>query len=118
MNLRGIISQRLVRKKTGGRVAALEIMLNQGYIKELIGKGEVKELKKIMAENVQNGMQTFDQALLKLVMEDQIDEETALGEADNQGDLKLQLKQAKISGSGGKDGGLKSVDTSKLSLGA
>jgi twitching motility protein PilU len=117
LNLRGIISQRLVRKKDGGRVAALEIMLNQGYIKELIGKGEVKELKKIMAENVQNGMQTFDQALLKLVVNGEIDEETALGEADNVGDLKLQLKQARITGSGGAEGGLKSVDTSKLSLG-
>ena len=102
---------------SGGRVAALEIMLNQGYIKELIGKGEVKELKKIMAENEQNGMQTFDQALLKLVMKGDIDEETALGEADNQGDLKLQLKQARIAG-GDTGGGLKSVDTSKLSLGA
>ena len=44
LNLRGIISQRLVRKEGGGRAAALEIMLNQGYIKELISKGEVKEL--------------------------------------------------------------------------
>ena len=67
LNLRGIVSQRLVRKIGGGRAAALEILLNQGYIKELIGKGEVKELKKIMEDNVQAGMQTFDQALLKLV---------------------------------------------------
>jgi len=116
LNLRGIISQRLVKKKDGTRAAALEILLNQGYIKELIGKGDVKELKKIMEDNVQAGMQTFDQALLKLFQEGQISEETALGEADNVGDLKLKMKQANLTG-GGAGGGLKSVDTSKLSLG-
>jgi twitching motility protein PilU len=115
LNLRGIISQRLVKKIDGGRAAALEILLNQGYIKELIGKGDVKELKKIMEQNVQVGMQTFDQALLKLFSEGQISEETALGEADNVGDLKLKMKQANVGD--GKGGGLKSVDTSKLSLG-
>ena len=115
LNLRGIISQRLVRKEGGGRAAALEIMLNTGYIKELIGKGDVKELKKIMEENAHLGMQTFDQALLALYRDKQITEETALGEADNAGDLKMKIKQEQISGAG--QGGLKSVDTSKLSLG-
>ncbi len=115
LNLKGIVSQRLVKKTEGGRAAALEIMLNQGYIKELIAKGEVKELKKIMEQNVQVGMQTFDQALLKLYLNGEISEETALGEADNQGDLKLKMKTA--AAADGKGGGLKSVDTSKLSLG-
>lgn len=117
LNLRGIISQRLVAKKEGGRAAALEIMLNQGYIKELIGKGEIKELKKVMEDNVHNGMQTFDQALLKLFQEGTITEETALGEADNVGDLKLKIKQSNIATGGKSGGGLKDVDTSKLSLG-
>jgi twitching motility protein PilU len=115
-NLKGIISQRLVPKISGGRAAAIEIMLNIGYIKELIAKGEVKELKKMMEENAHNGMQTFDQALQKLVKEGAITEETALAEADNVGDLKLKLKQANVGAAGG-GGGLKSVDTSKLSLG-
>lgn len=114
LNLRGIISQRLVRKEAGGRSAALEILLNQGYIKELIGKGEVKELKSVMAENEHNGMQTFDQALLKLWQAGDISEETAIGEADNAGDLQLKMKQAKIATGDG--GGLADVDTSKLSL--
>ena len=114
LNLRGIVSQRLLRKVGGGRVAALEIMLNQGYIKELIGKGEVKELKKIMEENVANGMQTFDQALYTLVLNGSIEEDTALAEADSPGDLKLKIKQGAAAGDG--EGGLKSVDTSKLSL--
>jgi len=112
LNLRGIVSQRLLRKTGGGRCAALEIMLNQGYIKELIAKGEVKELKKIIEDNVHNGMQSFDQALLKLVQDGQIDPDTALAEADSPGDLKLKLKQATT----GDGGGLGSVDTSKLSL--
>jgi twitching motility protein PilU len=115
LNLRGIISQRLVHKEGGGRAAALEIMLNSGYIKELIGKGEVKELKKVMEENAQMGMQTFDQALLKLYRDKQISEETAIAEADNAGDLKMKIKQEQIAGGGA--GGLKAVDTSKLSLG-
>jgi twitching motility protein PilU len=115
-NLRGIVSQRLVPKIGGGRAAALEIMLNMGYIKELIAKGEIKELKKMMEENAHNGMQTFDQALQKLVKEGLITEETALAEADNVGDLKLKLKQAAVA-AGGQGAGLKSVDTSKLSLG-
>lgn len=114
LNLRGIISQRLIRKESGGRAAALEILLNQGYIKELISKGEVKELKSVMAENEHNGMQTFDQALFKLWQAGDIAEETAIGEADNAGDLKLTIKQAKISS--GEGGGLSDVDTSKLSL--
>ncbi len=114
LNLRGIVSQRLVRKESGGRAAALEILLNQGYIKEMIGKGEVKELKLVMAENEPSGMQTFDQALLKLWKAGDISEETAIGEADNAGDLKLKMKQESIAG--GEGGGLQEVDTSKLSL--
>ena len=115
LNLRGIISQRLVPKSGGGRAAALEILLNQGYVKELISKGDVKELKKIMEDNEANGMQTFDQALLKLFKEGSIDEETAMAEADNVGDLKLKMKQADVTG--GKGGGLKDMDTSNFSLG-
>ncbi len=115
LNLRGIISQRLVPKIGGGRCAALEILLNQGYIKDLIAKGEVKEVKKIMEESVHLGMQTFDQALLNLFKSGQISEDTALAEADNAGDLKMKIKQEQIAG-GGK-GGLKDMDTSKLSLG-
>jgi twitching motility protein PilU len=115
LNLRGIISQRLVPKVGGGRTAALEILLNQGYIKELIARGEVKDIKKIMDESVHLGMQTFDGALLKLFKAGEITEETALAEADNAGDLKLKIKQEQMTTTG--TGGLKGMDTSKLSLG-
>ncbi|MBF0306582.1 MAG: PilT/PilU family type 4a pilus ATPase [Alphaproteobacteria bacterium] len=113
LNLRGILSQRLVRTKTGGRAAALEILLNQGLIKELIRKGDIKEIKPVMAENAEQGMQTFDQALIKLWREGQIDEEVAQAEADNPSDMKLKLQQEKI---GSTSQGLKNVDTSKLSF--
>lgn len=115
MNLRAIISQRLVHKAGGGRCAAIEILLNQGLIKDLIRKGEVKEIKKVMAENAHNGMQTFDQALIALFLDGKISEDTALAEADNPSDLKLAIQQKKLATSGG-EAGLAAVDTSKLSL--
>ncbi len=112
LNLKGILSQRLVRTRTGGRRATLEILLNQGLIKELIRKGEVKEIKPIMAENTESGMQTFDQALFTLWKEGEIDDDIALAEADSPGDLKMRMQREKLGGGEG----LKAVDTSKLSL--
>ena len=113
LNLRGILSQRLVRTKKGGRTAALEIMLNQGLIRDLIRKGEVKEIKPIIAQNNEQGMQTFDQALFTLWADEEIDEDIALAEADSPGDLRLMIQRKKLGGGEG----LKAVDTSKLSLG-
>jgi twitching motility protein PilU len=112
LNLRGILSQRLVRTKAGGRVAALEILLNQGLIKDLIRKGEVKEIKAIMAQNNEQGMQTFDQAMFLLWQRGEIEQDTALAEADSPGDLRLLMQRETMGGGEG----LKSVDTSKLSL--
>jgi twitching motility protein PilU len=112
LNLKAIISQRLVPKIGGGRTAAIEIMLNQGLIKELIRKGEVQEIKPIMAQNRDQGMQTFDQCLRDMVSTGVIAEETALAEADNASDLKLSILQEKL---GGVEG-LKGVDTSGLEL--
>ena len=112
LNLRGILSQRLVRTKAGGRTAALEILLNQGLIKDLVRKGEVKEIKAIMAQNQEQGMQTFDQALFTLWHNGEIEEDVALAEADSPGDLRLMMQREKLGGAEG----LKSVDTSKLSL--
>jgi len=113
LNLRGILSQRLVRTKTGGRTAALEIMLNQGLIRDLIRKGEVKEIKPIMAQNTEQGMQTFDQALYRLWEADEVEEDVAMAEADSPGDLRILMQRKKLGGGEG----LKAVDTSKLSLG-
>ena len=98
MNLRAIISQRLIPKKNGGRAVAVEILLNSARVSELIMQGNVQELKTTMAKSTREGMQTFDQALHILVQKDQIDEETALRFADSPNDLKLRMKG--IGGSG------------------
>ena len=113
LNLRGILSQRLVRTKSGGRTAALEILLNEGLIKDLVRKGDVKEIKPVMAENNERGMQTFDQALFTLWQDGEIEEEIAIAEADSPGDLKMLMQREKLGGGEG----LKGIDTSRLSLG-
>jgi twitching motility protein PilU len=110
LNLRAVISQRLVPTLQGKRTVALEIMLNQGQIRDLVAKGEVKDIKPAMAAADQ-GMQTFDQSLYRLVRAQAISEEVALAEADSPTDLRLMLQQTKLG-----TAGLASVDTSKLSL--
>jgi twitching motility protein PilU len=93
MNLRGILSQRLVANMRGTRSAVVEILLNDGLVKELIQQGRVKEIRDVMARNHDRGMQTFDQALLDLYLKGTITEETALLEADNPSNLRLSIKQ-------------------------
>ncbi|MDP3859252.1 MAG: PilT/PilU family type 4a pilus ATPase [Stagnimonas sp.] len=92
LNLKAIISQRLVRKEGGGRCAAIEIMLNSPLVADLIFKGHVHELKDIMARSNEIGMITFDQALFKLFEEGQINFDEALRNADSQNELRLKVK--------------------------
>ena len=93
LNLRGMISQRLVPKKDGkGRAAAVEIMLNTPLVSELIFKGETSEIKEIMKKSREFGMQTFDQALEDLYNEGKISYEEALRNADSVNDLRLSIK--------------------------
>jgi twitching motility protein PilU len=92
-NLRGIISQRLLKRREGaGRVAAIEIMLNSPLIKDLILKGELHEIKAIMKKSREIGMQTFDQALFDLYEDDAISFEDAMRNADSQNELRLRIK--------------------------
>ncbi len=92
-NLRGIISQRLLKNRSGeGRVAAIEILLNSPLIKDLILKGELHEIKPIMAKSREIGMQTFDQALFDLYESDQVTYDDALRYADAQNELRLRIK--------------------------
>jgi twitching motility protein PilU len=114
MTLRAIVSQRLVRRADGGRCVAVEVLLNQGLVRELIRKGEVKEMKRVMAENAANGMQTFDQALLRLYRDGTISEQTAMAEADNSADMGLMIRQDKAAS--GTGGGFEDTDTSGLSV--
>ena len=93
LNLKGIISQRLMKTREGGaRVAAIEIMLNSPLISDLILKGEVHEIKAIMAKSNELGMKTFDQALFDLYEADKISFEDALRNADSMNELRLRIK--------------------------
>jgi twitching motility protein PilU len=92
LNLRSIISQRLVRKENGGRCAAIEILLNSPLIADLIFKGEVHEIKSVMARSGEQGMVTFDQALFRLFEDGQISFDEALRNADSQNELRLKVK--------------------------
>ena len=93
LNTKALISQRLIPNKSGtGRVAAIEIMLNSPLIADRIFKGEVNEIKGIMARSRELGMQTFDQALFDLFESGQISYEEALKNADSLNDLRLNIK--------------------------
>ena len=92
-NLRALVSQRLLKSRSGeGRVAAIEILLNSPLIKDLILKGELHEIKPIMAKSREIGMQTFDQALFDLYEADKITYDDALRYADSQNELRLRIK--------------------------
>lgn len=92
LNLKSIISQRLVRKQSGGRVAAMEIMLNSPLVADLIFKGEVAGIKEVMARSNEQGMVTFDQYLFKLFEDGQISYDEAIRNADSQNELRLRIK--------------------------
>jgi twitching motility protein PilU len=93
LNLKGLISQRLIpRKEARGRVVAIEILLNSPLISDLIFKGQVHEIKEIMKKSRELGMQTFDQALFDLYEADKITYEDALRNADSVNDLRLNIK--------------------------
>jgi twitching motility protein PilU len=93
LNLKALVSQRLIPKQDGkGRAAAVEIMLNTPLISDLIFKGEVSEIKEIMKKSRNLGMQTFDQALYDAYENNVISYEDALRNADSLNDLRLQIK--------------------------
>lgn len=93
LNLRAMVSQRLLPNKSGkGRAPAVEIMINSPLMGDLIMKGEIKEMKELMKKSNEMGMQTFDQALFKLYEEDIISYEEAEINADSRNDFRLQVK--------------------------
>ena len=93
LNLRAMISQRLLARETEkGRVAAMEVLLNTPLISDLIAKGDVVEIKEIMKKSRELGMQTFDQALFDLYDSGTVSYEDALRNADSVNDLRLQIK--------------------------
>jgi twitching motility protein PilU len=101
LNLKAIISQRLVLGMESKRVAALEILLDTPRIKELIKRGEVDTLKDAMVQGSQEGCQTFDMALYDLYTAGKIELDQALSNADSVNNLRLKIKVDNV-----KEGGL------------
>ncbi len=93
LNLKAVISQRLIPIKTGkGRVPAVEVMINSPLIADLILKGEIHGIKELMAKSTEAGMQTFDQSLFTLHEAGLISYDDALRNADSVNDLRLRVK--------------------------
>ena len=92
LNLNAVISQRLLPCTDGGRIAAVEVMLNSPLIQDLIFKGDVGGIKSIMKKSRELGMQTFDMALFDLHEAGKINYEDALRNADSMNGLRLAIK--------------------------
>ncbi|MCG8103742.1 MAG: PilT/PilU family type 4a pilus ATPase [Candidatus Thiodiazotropha endolucinida] len=98
LNLRAVISQRLVKGINGQRIPAVEIMLLSTYISELIQKGDIHTIKEVMEQGTERGMQTFDQSLYKLYKEGKITMEEALSHADSRNNLSLKIRLSDTEG--------------------
>lgn len=104
MNLRAIISQRLIPNARGeGSVPAIEIMLNSPLISDLIAKGEIREIREIMERSTEEGMMTFDQCLFNLYEKGLITYEDAMKNADSVNNLRLKIKLEGEQSKGSKD---------------
>jgi twitching motility protein PilU len=96
LNLKAIISQRLIPSTDGTRAAAIEILLDTPRVKDLIHKNQVELLKEAMAQGTIENMQTFDQAIFDLYKQGRVDYNSALSYADSVNDLRLKIKIDKI----------------------
>jgi twitching motility protein PilU len=92
--LQSIISQRLVRTKTGARRAAVEVLLNTRHVSELIEKGDINEIKDAMEKSMAPGSQTFEQSLFKMFMEGAITQEECMANADSATNMLWLINQA------------------------
>lgn len=96
LNLKAVLSQRLLPNLKGTRSIVIEILLNQGLIRSLIQENRIKEIKECMEKNRDMGMQSFDQALIDMCIQRLITEDVAIAESDNPANLRLALKQHSI----------------------
>lgn len=93
LNLVGIIGQRLaVKKGRTGRTAVIDLLINSPSVQDLIFKGELLEIKDVMTNSIDEGMQTFDQHLFNLYTSGQIEYDEALRQADSANDLRLRIQ--------------------------
>ncbi len=91
LTLRAIISQRLVRKRDGRRVAAVEVMINTPYVQDLIINQRIEEIREAMSQSSDRNMQTFDQSLFRLYKDGHIELEEALINADSRTNLEAKI---------------------------
>ena len=96
LNLRSIISQRLLPSVNGARIASVEILIDTPRVKDLIHKAQVDLLKEAMARGTMEGMQTFDQSIFDLYKEGIIDYDNAIAYADSPNDLRLRIKMDEV----------------------
>ncbi len=92
--LRGVISQRLLPRKQSGRVAAVEVMVNNSRIADLIRESKAEEISDAIAEGQFFDMQTFTQALIELVLAGEVDREVAANASTNRHDFLVALEHA------------------------
>ena len=98
LNLRAIISQRLIPSQDGRRAAAVEILIDTPRVKDLIKRGEVDTLKEAMEQGIHEGCQTFDQALLGLYKEGKISLDQAIAHADSANNPRIKIKMEGLKG--------------------
>jgi twitching motility protein PilU len=96
INLRGIISQRLVPSTDGKRVAAVEILIGNVRMQELLREGNLNQIRRELDQFHTEGMQTFETSLLELYKAGRITAETAIRFADNATDMRLKLKHTPV----------------------
>ena len=92
LNLKGVVGQRLIRGVQGKLVPAVEVMLLSPYISDLIQKGQVDDIKDVMAKCNEQGMRTFDQSLYDLYTQGELTAEQAVEHADSRTDLSLRIR--------------------------
>ena len=108
LNLRAVVSQRLIPGTTGKRVPAVEVMLHSAFIANLIEKGDIDSLKSAIEQGKGFGMQSFDQSLFELIQQGKISEQQGLDNADSKNNLSVKIRLA--------SGGASEDDNSKLRL--
>src|SRR5690606_24585031 len=92
LNLRAVVSLRLVTGVDGRRLPAIEVLLNPPMIRDLLRRGQVHEIKAAMEGSLEEGMQTFDQCLFRMVKQGRIEQEEALRAADSRDGLALKFR--------------------------
>jgi len=91
-SLRAIVSQRLLRTTTGGRIAAVEILFNTKLVSEFIEKGDFSGLKEVMEKTMTEGGQTFEQDIARLIVEGVVDRNEGLAHSDSPTNLMWRLQ--------------------------